>query len=344
MRGGYYRLGTKTTVEDCLTLSLKTLKDDLGRLFTEDRSALWGSVRWSPGNANITRILERRGELVTLRLMYTTTRPSGEKIENDYRVRMTYTVPNYGGRRWWFICPLSIGGKACGRRVGKLYNPPGALYFGCRHCYGLTYESTRESDLDRARRRLERAWYKLGKPQASGRGLWGALPSKPRYMHWETYDRLITQVQRLERAEMHALNARLGLAIDVPTEDEVNARAREHARAWLEDRLLMLAYEREQAERRRYPTLGEIAQAAGVPFDFAREARKRGLVREDKGRGTRRRRYRRKLATWLEKLYLLNQSGYTWEAIEDWTRRRFKPGHEDERRWPRGFRAHLEGS
>jgi hypothetical protein len=29
--------------------------------------------------------------------------------------------------------------------VGKLYLPPGGRYFGCRHCYNLTYTSCQES-------------------------------------------------------------------------------------------------------------------------------------------------------------------------------------------------------
>ncbi len=38
-----------------------------------------------------------------------------------------------------------IGDVPCERRVGKLWLPPGAIYFGCRHCYGLTYRSCQES-------------------------------------------------------------------------------------------------------------------------------------------------------------------------------------------------------
>jgi len=34
----------------------------------------------------------------------------------------------------------------CGRRVAKLYLPRGARYFGCRHCYDLTYLSCQRSD------------------------------------------------------------------------------------------------------------------------------------------------------------------------------------------------------
>jgi hypothetical protein len=29
--------------------------------------------------------------------------------------------------------------------VGKLYLPPGGRYYGCRHCYDLTYTSCQES-------------------------------------------------------------------------------------------------------------------------------------------------------------------------------------------------------
>ncbi|MHC4563833.1 MAG: hypothetical protein ACYS8X_13825 [Planctomycetota bacterium] len=73
------------------------------------------------------------------RFQYTNTRRStGEKTECDY-----------SGVRWWFICPLTTNGVHCGRRVAKLYCPPGAVYYGCRHCYNLSYDSRNESRLGR---------------------------------------------------------------------------------------------------------------------------------------------------------------------------------------------------
>jgi hypothetical protein len=51
----------------------------------------------------------------------------------------------FGGKRWWFICPLIVHGIACNRRAGKLYLPPGARYFGCRKCHDLTYRSRQEA-------------------------------------------------------------------------------------------------------------------------------------------------------------------------------------------------------
>jgi len=38
-----------------------------------------------------------------------------------------------------------VNGRGCGRRVGKLYLPPGGRYFGCRQCHDLTYTSCQES-------------------------------------------------------------------------------------------------------------------------------------------------------------------------------------------------------
>jgi hypothetical protein len=49
-------------------------------------------------------------------------------------------------KHFYFICPLVVNGRACRRRVAKLYLPPGGEYFGCRHCYNLTYESCKEHD------------------------------------------------------------------------------------------------------------------------------------------------------------------------------------------------------
>src|SRR5262245_47651550 len=78
-----------------------------------------------------------------VRLSYSLTR-TGEYL--DYRIELSTTTPNYGGLRWWFICPLVKNNVPCKRRVGKLYLPIGERYYGCRTCYKLTYRSCQESD------------------------------------------------------------------------------------------------------------------------------------------------------------------------------------------------------
>ena len=75
-----------------------------------------------------------------LRLHY---RADGEAV--DYKVQLVTTKPNYGGRRWWFICPIVRRDGGPPRRVAKLYLPSGNKYFGSREAYGLTYTSCQES-------------------------------------------------------------------------------------------------------------------------------------------------------------------------------------------------------
>jgi len=79
----------------------------------------------------------------------------GGKPRKKIRVRMAYTIGkdsvdfpmdvtttscNFGGVRYWLGCPN------CGKRVGKLYLPPGEKFFRCRTCYNLTYKSCKEHD------------------------------------------------------------------------------------------------------------------------------------------------------------------------------------------------------
>ena len=60
-------------------------------------------------------------------------------LEVKQAIRLDRTPLNYGGVRWWFICP------GCSRRVAHLHLPSRAYYFRCRHCYNLSYESAQSS-------------------------------------------------------------------------------------------------------------------------------------------------------------------------------------------------------
>jgi hypothetical protein len=106
-----------------------------------------GSVTWSRGRtgerlSSIGFSSDCHADFGWARLDYTITR-TGEKM--DYRVKLTTTPLPWGGLKWWFICPLIVNGASCGRRVGKLYHPPGGRYYGCRHCHKLSYTSAREA-------------------------------------------------------------------------------------------------------------------------------------------------------------------------------------------------------
>lgn len=366
-RGRWYRLNKKRTVEECLSLSPAPLAEGLNWAMDRPdlRGSLWqGSLHWSNADtgedtSNIGYAIERRGDQdLVLRLWYSSTRPDGEKTDYDYRVALTHTVPNFGGRRWWFICPLVVNDRECGRRVGKLHLPPRARYFGCRHCHDLTYKSTRRSSrADRIDRRLWAIRRQLG---SRGNIADPVPPDKPKGMHWETYSALANEYFHLQELRMAAFTCgaieilgetSLGDGSHLPSLADAQAALdilwqeykadpdkprfmfRDHDRFSL-DTLRAEVGESSQPHR---GTLGEIARKAGVSYQFAKEAESHGLIRPDGGRGTRRKRYRYKLAGWLRKLHVLQDSGYTWEDIRAWTQRRFEPGHEHERRWPAGF-------
>ena len=136
---------TKWAVESCRCLDLSLWVRD-GTL----TPGAWksGGVTWSnPFTNNRSRIGYTLDTTEwgsgSVRLSYTFPE-SGESL--DYEIRLATTVPNYGGLRWWFICPLSKNGWACGSRVAKLYLPPSGRYFGCRRCHNLTYASCQQSD------------------------------------------------------------------------------------------------------------------------------------------------------------------------------------------------------
>ena len=65
------------------------------------------------------------------------------RIPTNYRVRLMTTQPTYGGRRYWFLCPLGRSDDGPPRRVAKLYLPPGGKYFGSRQAHGLTSPTSR---------------------------------------------------------------------------------------------------------------------------------------------------------------------------------------------------------
>jgi len=137
-----------------------------------------------------------------------------------FAISLSMSTPcNYGGVRHWFVCPGCIeeleahgvsdylGEEArCGRRVAKLYLPPGGRLFLCRHCYGLAYLSQRISvDLRMARKSIA-IRTGLGQ-QAFGQ----AFPPKPKGMHQRTYERLRYECNALDTVGWHLTLKRFGL-------------------------------------------------------------------------------------------------------------------------------------
>lgn len=135
----------RRTVEECPTLDVNALVRELGDL---DRPAA-GRLDWhgDAGGTTVAADFEfipdpEIGPI--LRLHYSITAPPPPVRRVSVPIRLQPTYPHLGGIRWWLTCPLILDGRPCHRRVGTLHLPPGATYFGCRHCHGLTYLSRRK--------------------------------------------------------------------------------------------------------------------------------------------------------------------------------------------------------
>ncbi|HEY7416430.1 MAG TPA: hypothetical protein VH593_14650 [Ktedonobacteraceae bacterium] len=100
--------------------------------------------KYTEGNNNLNFTLQNN----VLTLMYTFTAGQNKGRNMRYRVMLTRTTPNYGGSRLWFLCPR------CSRRSGRLYLAPGQLMYLCRICADLTYQSTRELNLQQELKRM----------------------------------------------------------------------------------------------------------------------------------------------------------------------------------------------
>ncbi len=139
------RYSLRDTVEDCKSISVFWLNKH--GYFCGWK---WGGMKWTNYTgeevSSIGFQVSVEGDEGYIRFQYTQTdRSSDKKEELDYKNILVSTPCYYGKKRWWFICGLIVNGVYCGKRVGRLYLPPNGQYFGCRHCYNLTYESCRES-------------------------------------------------------------------------------------------------------------------------------------------------------------------------------------------------------
>ncbi|MAP68221.1 MAG: hypothetical protein CL952_01710, partial [Erythrobacteraceae bacterium] len=92
-------------------------------------STISGALNWHcgdrpSGSIGYTAAMHEQGsERLELRF----TRGSGDSAEQVRQsIQLCHTVPNYGGKRWWMICPFRH------IRVGKLYLPQGGDRFASR--------------------------------------------------------------------------------------------------------------------------------------------------------------------------------------------------------------------
>ncbi len=134
---------SKTEADDCKKIEiwwlLRDIKEKGGYKYT---TVSWGE-NGSRGSISIQ--VSVWDEEKYARFIYTQTDNStGEKKDFDYKVPIVETPCHLGGTRYWFKCSLYKSGQYCGRRVGVLYKD--GDWFGCRHCYDLTYSSRKNNN------------------------------------------------------------------------------------------------------------------------------------------------------------------------------------------------------
>lgn len=167
------------TVNDYRSLDVRRLKR-AGRLSPGQHFG-WQWTR--DGEAVASIVIETQPGAIFLD--YSVTQHGGEREEMRYRVPLDWTDCHLGGVRPWFRCPV-VG---CRRRVAVLY---GGRVFACRKCHRLAYPSQREDASDRAARRADKIRERLGWDA----GILNGPGSKPKGMHWRTYERLVQEHDR----------------------------------------------------------------------------------------------------------------------------------------------------
>jgi len=144
MTMGRWYCDKKRTVEGCKSISMSFLRKNGYFASSWPQGIVWTN-RLGEETASMTVMMHTVQDENYIRLMYTMTdRNTGKETHCDYKVQLETTPCHFGGLRWWFICPLSVNGVRCGRRVSVLCRAPRADYYGCRHCYNLSYESRNE--------------------------------------------------------------------------------------------------------------------------------------------------------------------------------------------------------
>lgn len=183
---------TRQSTAGLLKLDVRRLKRD-GAL----RAGAVCSIGWGEGQTIMTA-MNRHGDCLTLD--YRTKRYGDtEWTPHTFCVWLDWTPCHYGGERIWFRCPR------CQSRRAVLFMASGV--FRCRGCHDLAYQSTREDAIDRAGRRITTLQRKL---KAAPGSMWWTIPEKPAGMHWQTYDRLASEL-RIAIARRDAL---FGAALD----------------------------------------------------------------------------------------------------------------------------------
>jgi hypothetical protein len=189
--GRWYRWqGTRTTLEEVYRLDVRWLQRH-GYLDGRPHG-----VTWSRGEQQVgSLVLALQPEGVVLTYRSRVGRGDWESVRQV--VTLTWTPCHYGGTRPWFRC------AGCRRRVAVLCGE--GKWFLCRHCYQLPYGSQQETAADRLLRKVRKQRERLGASMDLLEPIW----TKPKGMHWRTFDRLVQEEEAAQRVQLVLMHTAL---------------------------------------------------------------------------------------------------------------------------------------
>jgi hypothetical protein len=114
-------------------------------------------------------------------------------------IKLDRTPCNFGGNRYWFLCP------GCNKRIAVLYGS--GPRFLCQPCSGVVYASKNESYIDRMMRKARKIRLRLGGID----DLTLPIPDKPKFMHWKTYRRMTQQELITSQYYSEAITRKIGI-------------------------------------------------------------------------------------------------------------------------------------
>lgn len=190
---GSGRSGGRPVAEHCFRI-------DLPWMFKTGRITPGAHVNWSlhwncggepSGNINYEAIMDEPGDE---RLILKFTQGSGADKETvRQEVRLVWTQPHYGGRRWWMVCPYK------GTRCTKLFLPGNGDRFASRAAWKVHYKSQRADWHDQPFERLNRLQRKLGCREGYDewlfrpKGMWHRTFAR----HYAKFEKLNAQCDRV---------------------------------------------------------------------------------------------------------------------------------------------------
>ena len=131
---GRYYYNKKATVEESCDLTIFQLKER-GMLNTGHTATVITWVMKNTGQESSIALEVNMTSEPYARFMYSISDGKGNSTPYNFEVSLVTTPCNFGGVRYWFVCP------ECSRRVGGLYLVLGDANFVCRRCNNLTYRS-----------------------------------------------------------------------------------------------------------------------------------------------------------------------------------------------------------